>query len=63
MPELTDSTISAVFGGPLLVGILLGWPVMTTVLGLMGSERPLGKPYWRFTVARDTVRGRREPRR
>jgi hypothetical protein len=60
MPELTDSTISVIFGGLLLVGILVGWPAATTVIGLLRSEQLLGKLYWRFIVAVDNARGRRE---
>jgi hypothetical protein len=42
MPELTDSTISVIFGGLLLFGILIGWPAITTVLVLVRSEQLLG---------------------
>jgi hypothetical protein len=60
MPELTESTISAIFGGLLLFGILIAWPAFTTALALMRSERMLGKLYWQFVVAVDTTRGTRE---
>jgi hypothetical protein len=63
MPELTESTISAILGGLLLFGILIGWPAITTVLGLVRSRQLLGRLYWRLIVALDTASGRREPRR
>jgi hypothetical protein len=60
MPELNDSTISVIFGGLFFFGILVGWPAVTTVLGLMRSEKLLRKLYWRFIVAVDNVRGSRD---
>jgi hypothetical protein len=60
MPELTDATIAIIFGGLFFFGILVGWPAVTTVLGLIRSERLLRTLYWRFIVAVDNARGSRD---
>jgi hypothetical protein len=63
MADLTDSTLSVIFGGLLLFGILIAWPAFTTALALMRSERLLQKLYWHFVVAVDTTRRARERKR
>jgi hypothetical protein len=35
MPELSDSTRAVIFGGLFFFGILVEWPAVTTVLGLI----------------------------
>lgn len=54
--ELTEAQLGYIMGSALLLGIVLGWPALTTALALMREYKVLGRLYWHLRAALDRRR-------
>ena len=51
--ELTEAQLGYIMGSLLLLGMVLGWPALTTALALMREYKLLGRLYWYWRMLLD----------
>ncbi len=52
---MTDAILSAIFGGLLLLALVLGYPALLTAIRLIRAERLLGRLTWHTLTSIDTA--------
>lgn len=58
--DITEAQLNYIMGSALLLGMVLGWPALTTALALMREYKVLGRLYfyWRLLLDRRRDDGR-----
>lgn len=51
--DLTEAQLNYIMGSLVLLGIVFGWPALTTALALMREHKVLGRLYWHLRTALD----------
>ena len=51
--DLTEAQLNYIMSSALLLGIVLGWPALTTAIALMREYKVLGRLYWHWKMALD----------
>jgi hypothetical protein len=49
--DLTEAQLGYIMGSALLLGLVLGWPALTTAIALMREYKVLGRIYWHLRAA------------
>ena len=51
--DITEAQLSWIMGCLLLFGLVIGYPLIMTLLALMREEKVLGRLYWHWRIAMD----------
>ncbi|MCU1376765.1 MAG: hypothetical protein JWO68_4051 [Actinomycetia bacterium] len=56
--DIDEPQLTWLFGCFLMLGFMLAYPAITTAIGLLRTERSLGKLFWHVVTAFDRKRHR-----